>query len=56
MCGNSGLAFSIDNIQRILSDSMELRESLQQLKLCDGSDELKGLLENVLQAIQQKQI
>lgn len=35
---------------------MELRKSLQQLELRDDSDEVKRLLENVLQAIQQKQI
>ena len=47
--------FYTDNIQRLLSDSMELRKSLEQLKVHD-SDEVKRLLENVLQVIQQKQI
>ena len=50
------LLFCTDNIQRLLSDSMELRKSLEQLKVRDDSDEVKKLLENVLQVIQQKQI
>lgn len=48
--------FYTDNIQRLLSDSMELRKSLEQLKVHNDSDEVKRLLENVLQVIQQKQI
>lgn len=35
---------------------MELRKSLEQLKVHNDSDEVKRLLENVLQVIQQKQI
>lgn len=35
---------------------MELRKSLEQLKVRDDSDEVKKLLENVLQVIQQEQI
>ena len=50
------LLFCTDNIQRLLSDSMELRKSLEQLKVRDDSDEVKKLLENVLQVIQQEQI
>ena len=50
------LFFYTDNTQRLLSDSMELRKSLEQLEVQNNSDEVKRLLENVLQVIQQKQI
>lgn len=57
MYGESEFGFlCIDAIQRILSDSEELGKSLQQLQIRDNSDEIKRLLESVLQAIQQKQI
>ena len=48
----SVLFFSADVTRSILSDSPELRKSLQQLQLRDCSDEMKRQLENVLQVTQ----